>query len=118
MLQFYVKPTRGLDALKFRAYYWLYRRPVHHVQFNNQDAWMVRLTPDSAPERLYRPDASITAWRKLCEQARGEPPPAMPLGKELVHLAAQRDTADAEGSQGHRAAVGMAEDPHAGRATP
>jgi phenylpropionate dioxygenase-like ring-hydroxylating dioxygenase large terminal subunit len=72
MLQFYTKPTSGLDALKFRLAYWLYRRPWHHVQFNNQDAWMVRLTPETAPERLYRPDASITAWRKLCEHARGQ----------------------------------------------
>ena len=28
--------------------------------------------PESGPERLYRPDASITGWRKLGEQARGE----------------------------------------------
>jgi hypothetical protein len=28
--------------------------------------------PMTAPERLYRPDASITAWRRLCEHARGE----------------------------------------------
>jgi phenylpropionate dioxygenase-like ring-hydroxylating dioxygenase large terminal subunit len=96
MLQFYVKPARGLAALRFWLGYWLYRRPVHHVQFNNQDAWMVELTPDTAPERLYRPDASITAWRKLCAHARGEPPAAMSLGDELVHQAAERATADAE----------------------
>ena len=42
------------------------------MQFNNQDAWMVELMPESGPERLYRPDASITGWRKLCESARGE----------------------------------------------
>ncbi len=79
MLQFYSAPASGLDAVKFRLLYLLYRKPFHHIQFNNQDAWMVRLTPDSAPERLYRPDASITAWRKLCEQARGAPPPAESL---------------------------------------
>jgi hypothetical protein len=84
MLQFYVKPTRGLDALKFRAYYVGYRRPVHHVQFNNQDVWMVRLMPDTPPERLYRPDASIVAWRKLCEHARGAPPAARPFDEELA----------------------------------
>jgi hypothetical protein len=31
---------------------------------------MVRLMPETTPERLYRPDVSITAWRRLCEQAR------------------------------------------------
>jgi hypothetical protein len=31
---------------------------------------------DAPPERLYRPDVSITEWRKLCErQDRGDPQP-------------------------------------------
>jgi nitrite reductase/ring-hydroxylating ferredoxin subunit len=64
--------ARGLTALKFRALYWIYRRWLLHVQFNNQDAWMVELMPMTSPERLFRPDASITAWRRLCEHARGE----------------------------------------------
>lgn len=71
MLQFYLRPAKGFKAMLFRLKYWLYLRPLHHVQFNNQDAWMVRLMPDTPPEHLYRPDASITAWRKLCEYARG-----------------------------------------------
>lgn len=33
---------------------------------------MVRLMPETAPERLYRLDGSITAWRQLCEHARGK----------------------------------------------
>ena len=65
--------ARGLDALKAHAYFWTNYRWVQLVQFNNQDAWMVRLMPETTPERLYRPDVSITAWRKLCEQARGLP---------------------------------------------
>jgi nitrite reductase/ring-hydroxylating ferredoxin subunit len=87
MLQFYVKPARGLAALKFALGYWLYRRPFHHVQFNDQDVWMVRLMPDTPPERLYRPDASITAWRKLCEQARGQPPAGGSLAQQWEELA-------------------------------
>ncbi|HLH25737.1 MAG TPA: Rieske 2Fe-2S domain-containing protein [Chloroflexota bacterium] len=79
LLQFYVTQARGLEALRFRLNYALYIKPFHHIQFNNQDTWMVSLMPESAPERLYRPDVSITAWRKLCEQARGEPPAAAPL---------------------------------------
>ena len=39
-------------------------------------------------ERLYRPDASITAWRKLCERARGAPSPTRSLDDELAELAA------------------------------
>jgi len=82
MLQFFTRRARGLAALKFRLRYALWRRPLHHVLFNNQDVWMVRLTPESAPERLYRPDASVLAWRKLCEHARGAPPPSVELAVE------------------------------------
>ncbi len=70
-VQFYVTHARGLDALMARAYFWTNYRWVQLVQFNNQDAWMVRLMPETAPQRLYRPDVSITAWRRLCERARG-----------------------------------------------
>ncbi len=73
-LQFYVTRASGLEALRFKLWYQLYWRNVHHVQFNNQDVWMVELMPETAPERLYRPDVSITAWRKLCEHARGVQP--------------------------------------------
>jgi nitrite reductase/ring-hydroxylating ferredoxin subunit len=76
LLQFYVTQARGLEAARFRLNYALYIKPFHHIQFNNQDTWIVGLTPESAPERLYRPDVSVTAWRKLCEGARGEAPPA------------------------------------------
>jgi phenylpropionate dioxygenase-like ring-hydroxylating dioxygenase large terminal subunit len=86
MLQFYTKPTSGIDALKFRLAYALYRKPVHHVQFNGQDAWMVRLMPETGPERLYRPDSSITAWRKLCEHARGEAPAQESLPEALDRI--------------------------------
>jgi hypothetical protein len=74
-LQFLVTRARGWQALEYRLRYWLYRRWLFHVQFNNQDGWMVSLMPETGPERLFRPDASITAWRRLCEHARGVPPP-------------------------------------------
>ena len=54
------------------------------MQFNNQDARMVELMPETAPERLFRPDASITAWRRLCEHARGEEPPGMSFEEQLT----------------------------------
>jgi hypothetical protein len=73
--QIMVAQATGLAALRFRLEYWLLRRWLF-VQFNGQDAEMIRLMPMTGPERLYRPDASITAWRRLCEHARGAPPVA------------------------------------------
>ena len=70
-LQCIVKRTVGLRALLHRLKYRFYIRWAFHLQFNNQDAWMVEgmRTP---PEILYRPDQSIVAWRKYCEEnARG-----------------------------------------------
>jgi nitrite reductase/ring-hydroxylating ferredoxin subunit len=70
-LQFLVTRARGWSALEYRLRYWLYRRWLFHGQFNDQDGWMVRLMPETGPERLFRPDASITAWRRLFDNARG-----------------------------------------------
>jgi phenylpropionate dioxygenase-like ring-hydroxylating dioxygenase large terminal subunit len=84
--QFLVKRARGPAALRYRAEYWGWRRWVNHVQFNNQDAWMVELMPETMPERLFRPDVSITAWRKLCEHARGEELAEAPLAAQLGAL--------------------------------
>jgi len=86
LFQFYVTRARGLAAAGFRAYYQLYIKWAHHIQFNGQDTWMVSLMPETPPERLYRPDASITAWRKLCEHARGEAPADAPLEQQLREL--------------------------------
>ena len=73
-VQLHSMRATGLWAWLFRARYWLYRRWINHVQFNNQDAWILELMPESPPERLFRPDVAITEWRRLCEQARGEHP--------------------------------------------
>jgi hypothetical protein len=56
--------------VKFRLRYEAYIRWVFHKRFNDQDATMVE-TMHIPPERLYRPDVSIIAWRRLCETARG-----------------------------------------------
>lgn len=60
----------GPGVWAFKLYYWLYFRWIQQIMFGNQDYQMVKLT-DSPPERLFRPDLSIIAWRKMCEQARG-----------------------------------------------
>jgi hypothetical protein len=86
--QFLVTRARGWPALEHRLRYWLYRRWLFHGQFNDQDGWMVRLMPETGPERLFRPDASITAWRRLCEHARGEPAADASLAEQLEQVAA------------------------------
>ena len=43
-------------------------RWLFHGQFTGQDGWMVDVM-DCPPERLYRPDVSITRWRTLCDHA-------------------------------------------------
>jgi hypothetical protein len=77
-------------VLKEYVYFWTWYRWAQLVQFNDQDAWMVALMPETPPERLYRPDVSITAWRKLCEHARGEAPAGAPLDEELATLDAEQ----------------------------
>jgi phenylpropionate dioxygenase-like ring-hydroxylating dioxygenase large terminal subunit len=69
---FAAKYTRGLDALLFRIRYWTYIRWLYYRALNRgEDQWMIEQM-SIPPERLYRPDASITAWRKWCEEhARG-----------------------------------------------
>jgi phenylpropionate dioxygenase-like ring-hydroxylating dioxygenase large terminal subunit len=59
--------------LRFRVYYRLWVRWVFHGMFNDEDRLMVEVM-DAPPERLFRPDVSITAWRKLVEdEARYSP---------------------------------------------
>jgi phenylpropionate dioxygenase-like ring-hydroxylating dioxygenase large terminal subunit len=65
-LQFAVKWTSGLGAALFRLRYRLYIKWVFHKKFNDQDGWVVPLM-ETPPERLYRPDVSVIAWRKLVE---------------------------------------------------
>ena len=59
--------TEGWKTLGFYAKYLGAIRWLFHGQFSGQDAWMVDVT-DAPPERLYRPDVSLTAWRKLAEE--------------------------------------------------
>jgi phenylpropionate dioxygenase-like ring-hydroxylating dioxygenase large terminal subunit len=66
--------NRGpLENLRFRLYYRTWVRWVFHGMFNDEDRLMVDVM-DAPPERLYRPDSSLTEWRRLVEEtARGEP---------------------------------------------
>ncbi|KAB2388171.1 Rieske 2Fe-2S domain-containing protein [Actinomadura montaniterrae] len=59
--------TEGWKSLGFYAKYLGAIRWLFHGQFSGQDAWMVDVT-DAPPEKLYRPDVSLTAWRTLAEE--------------------------------------------------
>jgi phenylpropionate dioxygenase-like ring-hydroxylating dioxygenase large terminal subunit len=62
-----------MSNLRFRIYYRAWVRWVFHGMFNDEDRLMVDVM-DAPPERLYRPDVSLTEWRKLVDEtARGNP---------------------------------------------
>ncbi|TCO61132.1 Rieske 2Fe-2S domain-containing protein [Actinocrispum wychmicini] len=63
--------TKGWHTARFYAKYLGVIRWLFHGQFSGQDAWMVDVT-DAPPEKLYRPDISLTAWRNLAEQETTE----------------------------------------------
>ncbi|MFG1687811.1 Rieske 2Fe-2S domain-containing protein [Nonomuraea sp. NPDC049269] len=65
-VQIMVRFEDGLKAALFKAKYVSWIRWLFHGQFTAQDAWMVDVM-DAPPEKLYRPDLSITAWRRLVE---------------------------------------------------
>jgi phenylpropionate dioxygenase-like ring-hydroxylating dioxygenase large terminal subunit len=57
--------------LRHKTYIWLFHR--HH--FLTQDMAAIAAMPDTHPERFFRPDISITAWRRLVETEARRPPP-------------------------------------------
>ncbi|MTV24653.1 aromatic ring-hydroxylating dioxygenase subunit alpha [Nitriliruptoraceae bacterium ZYF776] len=65
----------GASGAAFRARYLAGIRWFFHGSFSDQDAWMVEET-DAPPERLYRPDTSLTAWRRLVQEGNPFDPPA------------------------------------------
>lgn len=71
-LQIAVSWTSGIGGLFWWLRYYAYILWVHHYNFNNQDLRVVSLQGDSHPVRAFRPDISITAWRRMVEdEARG-----------------------------------------------
>ncbi|GAA3733183.1 nitrite reductase/ring-hydroxylating ferredoxin subunit [Spinactinospora alkalitolerans] len=65
-VQLMVRFESGAKARLFQLKYLAAIRWLFHGQFTQQDAWMVDVM-DAPPEKLYRPDLSITAWRKHIE---------------------------------------------------
>ena len=62
----------GPRSLAFSAHYWLWHRWVFHMMFNGQDEWIVEALDYEAPERLYKPDGSITELRRYVETHAAE----------------------------------------------
>jgi phenylpropionate dioxygenase-like ring-hydroxylating dioxygenase large terminal subunit len=67
-IQVSFKRTRGLDALLWRLRFWTYIRLVHHIMLNRWEDGFIVANMSSPPEVLFRPDVSITAWRRWCEE--------------------------------------------------
>ena len=73
--QFSAMRATGAGAMRFRLAYWAWWRWLAHVQFNGEDAWIVKLMDPFyseedgwCRERLFRPDIGLTAWRKHCHE--------------------------------------------------
>ncbi|GAA2404641.1 hypothetical protein GCM10010191_10470 [Actinomadura vinacea] len=67
-VQIMVRFEDGPKAAVFKAKYLSWIRWLFHGQFTGQDAWMVDVM-DAPPEKLYRPDLSLTAWRRHIEKS-------------------------------------------------
>lgn len=94
-VQVFVQFRKGFASVIARLRYLLFVRWLFHGQFTGQDRWMVDVM-NAPPERLYRPDVSITRWRALCEQApkTGQ---ALIEGRPHLSLATPVDSADRGG---------------------
>jgi phenylpropionate dioxygenase-like ring-hydroxylating dioxygenase large terminal subunit len=57
----------GLGALRFHLQQWKTLRWGKRHGFDPQDKWAISLM-EIPPERLYRPDKSITGWRRWCHE--------------------------------------------------
>lgn len=80
-VQVMVRFEKGPKATLFKAKYLAAVRWLFHGQFTRQDAWMVNVMA-APPERLYRPDLSMTAWRRHIERtAPAVQPPQTPRSR-------------------------------------
>ncbi|MEU0480490.1 Rieske 2Fe-2S domain-containing protein [Streptosporangium sp. NPDC006013] len=80
-VQLMVRFETGLKAQVFKLKYLTAIRWLFHGQFTAQDAWMVDVM-DAPPEKLYRPDLSITAWRRLVERSSPKVQPTEALNNK------------------------------------
>jgi hypothetical protein len=73
-VQVSVKRTGFWGGLLWRLRFWTYIRYIHHILLNRREDGDVIEMMDCPPERLFRPDSSIVAWRRWCDRhARRSP---------------------------------------------
>lgn len=71
MWQIAVRRTSGLDALWWKLRVKTYIHLLHRIMLNRWEDGFIIEAMDCPPERLFRPDVFIVAWRRHCEtQAR------------------------------------------------
>jgi hypothetical protein len=77
-LQVSMRRTSGIGRWIWRLRYWTYIRYIHHIVLNRWEDGFIVAAMDSPPEQLFRPDISVVAWRRWCDQkARRSPRDAL-----------------------------------------
>jgi nitrite reductase/ring-hydroxylating ferredoxin subunit len=72
MCQIAVRKTKGLGVFWWKLRVWSYIRLFHRIMLNRWEDGFIVEAMDCPPERLFRPDIAIVAWRRWCElHARG-----------------------------------------------
>jgi hypothetical protein len=78
-VQISVKRAGLLGGLIWRLRFWTYIRYIHHILLNRREDGSIIEMMDCPPERLFRPDTAIVAWRRWCDRnARQSPAEAAP----------------------------------------
>jgi nitrite reductase/ring-hydroxylating ferredoxin subunit len=73
-LQVTMQRAKGLKKLLWRLRYWLVIRPLHHILLNRWEDGFIVKNMSAPPEWLFRPDISIIAWRRWCQQNARQSP--------------------------------------------
>ena len=76
MVQIAVRKTTGLGVLWWKLRVWSYIRLFHRIMLNRWEDGFIVQAMDCPPERLFRPDIAIVAWRRWCDQQARTAPSA------------------------------------------
>src|SRR6185369_6340179 len=68
MVQIAVRKTTGLGVLWWKLRVWTYLRLFHRIMLNRWEDGFIVESMDCPPERLFRPDVAIVAWRRWADQ--------------------------------------------------
>lgn len=80
-----MRRTSGFGKWLWKLRYWTYIRWIHHIVLNRWEDGFIVANMSSPPEQLFRPDISVVAWRRWCEQrARRAPQDATDARKQAA----------------------------------